>query len=205
MGQQTDRQFLQSTLETLRTLAVETDGRAIVNRNDLEAGLKQVVRDSSAYYLLGYNSTNSAADGKFHEIKVRAKRPGAQVRARKGYWSLTKEELARSVAPPPPSAPAAVDQGARLDLGADARPLRPQLDRDRERRERQDARDLRLGAAAGRCRGGAGPGGRCRPAGVEGRPFLLPGLGGARRRRHGRAVGASLAGTAWHSTPTRAR
>ena len=46
-------------MDTLRVLADETDGRAIVNRNDLEAGLKQMVRDSSAYYLLGYNSTQA--------------------------------------------------------------------------------------------------------------------------------------------------
>jgi len=46
------------------------DGRAaIVNRNDLDGGLKQVVRDSSAYYLIGYNSTLAPTDGKFHEIK----------------------------------------------------------------------------------------------------------------------------------------
>ena len=36
----------------------ETDGRAIVNRNDLTVGMKQIVRDTSAYYLLGYNSTS---------------------------------------------------------------------------------------------------------------------------------------------------
>ena len=38
------------------------------------------MRDSSAYYLLGYNSTKDDADGKFHEIKVRdpaARRAGA--------------------------------------------------------------------------------------------------------------------------------
>ena len=80
-----DRQALQATQDTLRTIAEETDGRAIVNRNDLEGGLRQVVRDTSAYYLLGYNSTQAPSDGKFHEIKVRVKRPGLQVRARKGY------------------------------------------------------------------------------------------------------------------------
>ena len=67
----------------------ETDGRAIVNRNDLALGMKQIVRDSSAYYLLGYNTTQNAADGKFHEIKVNVKRPNIQVRARKGYLALT--------------------------------------------------------------------------------------------------------------------
>jgi VWFA-related protein len=106
-GMQTDRKALQSSQDTLRVLAGETDGRAIVNRNDLDAGLRQIVRDSSAYYLLGYNSTQAPTDGKFHAIKVRVKRPGAQVRARKGYWALTSEETAR-VNNPKPEAPAAV-------------------------------------------------------------------------------------------------
>jgi VWFA-related protein len=102
VGQRVDSQMLNATMDTLRTLADQTDGRAIVNRNDLEGGLKQVVRDSSLYYLIGYNSTQAPADGKFHEIKVRVKRSGAQVRARKGYWALTPEEAARATAPPKP-------------------------------------------------------------------------------------------------------
>jgi hypothetical protein len=104
----TDRAYLNQTTDTLRTLAVETDGRAIVNRNDLVGGMKQIVRDVSAYYLLGYSSTNAPADGKFHEIKVKVKRPGVQVRGRKGYWALTREELARSMAAPKPELPSAV-------------------------------------------------------------------------------------------------
>ena len=90
-------------MDTLRVLAEQTDGRAIVNRNDLAAGMKQIVRDTSAYYLIGYNSSQAPTDGKFHEIKVRVKRPGVQVRARKGYWALTAEETA-ATAPPKPGA-----------------------------------------------------------------------------------------------------
>jgi VWFA-related protein len=104
----TDRQYLNQTMDTLRTLAVETDGRAIVNRNDLAGGMKQIVRDVSAYYLIGYNSTQAPTDGKFHEIKVRVKRSGVQVRARKGYWALTHQEIALSTATPKTPAPAAV-------------------------------------------------------------------------------------------------
>ena len=109
IGGSTDRQYLASTMETLRTLALNTDGRAIVNRNDLTMGMKQIVRDSSAYYLLGYNCTFTATDGKFHEIKVRVKRPGVQVRARKGYWAFTAQDAARALAPPKPDPPKAVD------------------------------------------------------------------------------------------------
>ncbi|HWF86408.1 MAG TPA: VWA domain-containing protein, partial [Vicinamibacterales bacterium] len=105
---QTDQQYLNSTMDTLRLLSEQTDGRAIVNRNDLATGMKQIVRDTSAYYLLGYNSTQTKSDGKFHEIKVRVKRPGVQVRARKGYWALNAEETARALAPPKPGPPKAV-------------------------------------------------------------------------------------------------
>jgi VWFA-related protein len=109
IGIQQDRQYLSSTMDTLRTLALNTDGRAIVNRNDLTAAMKQIVRDTSAYYLLGYNSTFTATDGKFHEIKVRVKRPGVQVRARKGYWAFTREDAAKALAPPRPDPPKAVE------------------------------------------------------------------------------------------------
>jgi len=70
------------------------DGRAIVNRNDLAAGMKQIMRDASGYYLLGYNSSQAPTDGKFHKINVAVKRKGVSIRARKGYWAYTAEEAA---------------------------------------------------------------------------------------------------------------
>jgi VWFA-related protein len=106
---QTDSQYLNASLDTLRVLADNSDGRAIINRNDIDTGMKQIMRDSSAYYLIGYNSSQAPTDGKFHEIKVRVKRPGIQVRARKGYWALTAEETARAISPPK-AAPKPVEQ-----------------------------------------------------------------------------------------------
>src|SRR6266853_5393017 len=99
IGLQTDSKYLSSTMDTLRMLAENTDGRAIVNRNDLAVGMKQITRDASAYYLIGYNSSQAPSDGKFHNIRVRVKRPGVQVRARKGYWALNEQETARALAP----------------------------------------------------------------------------------------------------------
>jgi VWFA-related protein len=97
-----DANMLKLTMDSIRVLADETDGRAIVNRNDLAAGMRQIIRDSSAYYLVGYNSKKAPTDGRFHEIKVRVKRSGVDVRHRKGYWALTPDETARAIAPPKP-------------------------------------------------------------------------------------------------------
>ena len=96
----TDRTNLTQSIDTLRVLAENTDGRAIVNRNDLAAGMKQIMRDASGYYLLGYTSSSAPTDGKFHTIDVKIKRPGVEVRARKGYWAYTADDAARAAAPP---------------------------------------------------------------------------------------------------------
>ena len=123
VGLTQDSANLKSSVDTLHVLANNTDGRAIVNRNDLAAGMKQIMRDSSGYYLLGYTSSRAPTDGKFHEIKVQVKRRGVDVRARKGYWALTKEDVARATAPPKPEAPAAVSKA--LSTLAEPRGGRP--------------------------------------------------------------------------------
>ncbi|MEP7117564.1 MAG: VWA domain-containing protein [Acidobacteriota bacterium] len=71
--------------DSLRVLSEETGGFAVVNQNNLAASFERVVADNSAYYLLGYYSTNARRDGKFRKIEVRVGRPGLTVRARKGY------------------------------------------------------------------------------------------------------------------------
>ena len=93
VGQQLDKAALDAGLDTLRTLSDETDGRAILNSNDLVKGLRQMVKDSSSYYLLGYTAS-SPTDGKFKQIRVKVKRPGLDVRARKGYWALSADDVA---------------------------------------------------------------------------------------------------------------
>ena len=109
VGMRTDRQALRNTQDTLYVLAEETDGRAIINQNDLVPGLRQMLRDASTYYLLGYNSSEAATDGQYHEIAVRVKREGVRVRARKGYWAVTERDAKRALAPPVNEPPKAVD------------------------------------------------------------------------------------------------
>jgi VWFA-related protein len=111
--------------DALTALSLYTDGRAIINRNDLTMAMKDIVRDSSGYYLLGYNSTFSGADGKFHDINVRVKRSGVDVRARKGYWALSQQQVTSALAPRAPGAPKEVEHAlADAAAVAQARPIR---------------------------------------------------------------------------------
>jgi VWFA-related protein len=90
---QVDQAMLTRRIETLRTLAENTDGLAVVNSNDLDRGLRRVADDLSSYYLLGYYSSNAKPDGTYRKITVRVKRPGVDVRARRGYRAATLEEV----------------------------------------------------------------------------------------------------------------
>jgi len=109
VGPQQDRNMLQASTDTLRSIAEETDGRAIVGRNDLAKGLAQALQDSTAYYLLGYTSSQAPVDGKFHQIKVQlsaaAKKRGLQIRARRGYWAATTEDVKKAEKATGPAVP----------------------------------------------------------------------------------------------------
>jgi VWFA-related protein len=76
---------LRLSQDSLRTISEETGGFAAVNRNDFDGAFERVVRDNSTYYMLGYYPANERRDGRFRKIEVRVKRPGLQVRSRRGY------------------------------------------------------------------------------------------------------------------------
>jgi VWFA-related protein len=90
-----DMAILRARQQTLRVLAADTDGTAVINTNNIDGALRRIVDDLSSYYLMGYYTTNIKLDGRFRSITVRIKRPGVTVRARKGYRGYTTEELAR--------------------------------------------------------------------------------------------------------------
>ena len=109
VGPQQDQRMLQASTDTLRSIADETDGRAIVGRNNLAKGLQDALQDSTAYYLIGYTSAQAPVDGKFHQIKVQlsaaAKKRGLQVRARRGYWAATTEDVKKAEKATGPAVP----------------------------------------------------------------------------------------------------
>jgi VWFA-related protein len=103
---QVDRANLSARQDSLRFLADMTDGTSVINTNNIDEALKRITDDLSSYYLLGYYSTNGKLDGRFRNITVRVNRPGAKVRARRGYRGRTAEEMLNSGSGEPRGDPA---------------------------------------------------------------------------------------------------
>jgi len=91
-----DAAQLRTRIETLKTLALNTDGIALTNSNDLKGAVRRIADDLTSYYLMGYYSTNTKLDGGMRTISVRTKRPGVEIRARRSYRAATEGEAARA-------------------------------------------------------------------------------------------------------------
>jgi VWFA-related protein len=117
---QRDMNRVTTRLDGLRTLAENTDGIAIVNTNDLSKGMKRIVDDVSAYYLLGYYSTNTKNDGRYRRIEVQMKPPGLSTRARRGYFAPAEgpANATTRAAPPPGSATTAAASNVEAAFGS---------------------------------------------------------------------------------------
>lgn len=102
----------QSLREGLAGIAQACGGSAITNTSDLAGGLQRVARESTDYYVLGYQPTNRVLNGEFRRVRVVVRRPGLQVRARAGYVA--------SPADRGPDAPGGRDPALRLREAAAA-------------------------------------------------------------------------------------
>lgn len=104
-GQGASRQFdrMFASQETLSTLAKDTGGEAFFDTNEFGEAFTEVQQDTSAYYVLGYSSTNALQDGRFRRITVRVKTPGYRIEHRAGYYAakdfthLTREDRDRQL------------------------------------------------------------------------------------------------------------
>ena len=77
--------FVRKSQDSLRTLAEETGGIAVVNTNDFTKALKRVDAETSDYYVLGYYSKNPDILKRRRTVDVRVTRAGLSVWARKEY------------------------------------------------------------------------------------------------------------------------
>lgn len=88
--------------EGLNYLAQQTGGFFIKNTNDLNGGIRRVLKDQENYYLIGFVPEESVfkrdkARG-FHDLKIKVTRPDLRIRTRSGYYGLSDEEEKRQPA-----------------------------------------------------------------------------------------------------------
>jgi VWFA-related protein len=86
-GAMANMQSLQSSQDTMYTLASDTGGKALFDSNDLGHGIVEAQEALSSYYIIGYYTTNSALDGKFRRVNITLKEiTSAKLDYRRGYF-----------------------------------------------------------------------------------------------------------------------
>ena len=78
-------QHIRKSTDTLRVIAEQTGGFAIVNSNDFNKGLARIDNETSDYYVIGYYSTNPDPTKRTRTIKIEVSRPNMNVTYRSSY------------------------------------------------------------------------------------------------------------------------
>ncbi|MGB6190921.1 MAG: VWA domain-containing protein [Terracidiphilus sp.] len=73
--------------EVMGTLSSDTGGKAFFDSNDFAPAFAQVQKDSSAYYAIGFHSSNLSRDGKYRKLRIKVNRPGVKLEYRLGYYA----------------------------------------------------------------------------------------------------------------------
>jgi VWFA-related protein len=90
-GQQNNA--FQRSQDTLYALGKDTGGKAMFDNNDLSMGIVQAADSVTSYYVLGFYSTHSALDGKYHRVKIAlagaaaTQYANAEITSRQGYFA----------------------------------------------------------------------------------------------------------------------
>jgi hypothetical protein len=71
----------------MATLSSDTGGKAFFDSNDFAPAFAQVQKDTSAYYAIGFHSSDPARDGKYRKLTVKIVRPGIKLDYRPGYYA----------------------------------------------------------------------------------------------------------------------
>ena len=78
--------YVRKSQDSLRVLAEETGGIAVVNQNNFDKALKRIDAETSDYYVLGYSSTNPDPLKRTRKIEVKlVDKPGLSVWSRTSY------------------------------------------------------------------------------------------------------------------------
>jgi len=79
------QEYISNSISSLRVLAEQTGGIAVVNQNDFDKALKRIDAETSDYYMLGYYSSNPDPLKRTRQIDVKITRKDIDVWSRKSY------------------------------------------------------------------------------------------------------------------------
>lgn len=79
------QKYLSNSISSLRVLAEQTGGIAVVNQNDFDRALKRIDAETSDYYMLGYYSSNPDPLRRTRSVEVKVTREDVDVWSRKSY------------------------------------------------------------------------------------------------------------------------
>ncbi|MCU0237993.1 MAG: VWA domain-containing protein [Pyrinomonadaceae bacterium] len=91
---------LADTQATLKDIAEETGGFAIVNNNNLSGGIEKMLYDQTGYYLIGYQPDSDTFDPKttrFNKLTIKVKNPDLKIRYRSGFFNSVIENKKETV------------------------------------------------------------------------------------------------------------
>jgi VWFA-related protein len=77
--------YTRETQDSLRVLAENTGGIAVVNQNDFDKALKRIDNETSDYYVIGFYSSNPDPLRRTRRIEVRTSRENVTIKARESY------------------------------------------------------------------------------------------------------------------------
>ncbi|MFY9745731.1 MAG: VWA domain-containing protein [Acidobacteriaceae bacterium] len=92
-----------NTQEVMATLSSDTGGKAFFDSNDFSPAFDRIQKDTSAYYVIGYHSTDLRRDGRYRRLSVKIDRGDVKLEYRPGYYApadyqhATKDERERQL------------------------------------------------------------------------------------------------------------
>ncbi|MGA7312596.1 MAG: VWA domain-containing protein [Silvibacterium sp.] len=76
-----------NTQEVMATLSSDTGGKAFFDSNDFSPAFERIQRDTSAYYVIGFRSTDTRRDGRYRRLTIKLNRPDLKLEYRPGYYA----------------------------------------------------------------------------------------------------------------------
>ena len=92
-----------NTQEVMATLSTDTGGKAFFDSNDFAPAFQRMQNDTSAYYEIGFFSSDARRDGSYRRLTIKVDRKDVKLEYRPGYYApadfqhSTKEDREREL------------------------------------------------------------------------------------------------------------